>query len=190
MKLTEQTIQLVAQAVIANAKVLSDLIASLSEKDQGRVAEVVNSTPVTGQMTTPVTTVPASEAPLPQPAQAAAIPTVMVTPVVQAAPVASNGMPPPPFPNVGAAPTVAAAPAPTVTAPVSSAGFEAAGITSMQKLIQYSMDSYRALGEVDGKQLPVIMQTKFGTNNINNLPKEQWPLFWEAIEAFKREKGK
>lgn len=90
--MNDQTIQMIAQAIIANTKVIQSLIDSLPHDSRAAVAEVVK----------PTAPVEAPQAPAPAPAPAAPVP-------VAEAPAPAPAMPAPPSFAAPAAP----APAPT-----------------------------------------------------------------------------
>lgn len=91
MKLSEQTIQMVAQAVIANANVLQSLLDQLPKEAKQAVAEVVNPTPTPEPVQVPepavVAPAPVVAAPIPTPAPAP----VVAAPIPTPAPVVAVG---------------------------------------------------------------------------------------------------
>lgn len=160
MKLSEQTIQMVAQAVIANAQVLQSLLDQLPKDAKEAVAEkVTHATPAPAPVATP--------APTPAPVVAAA-----------PAPVAAPEPAPAPAPAVTAmppAPTFEATPAPAATG---------APFTDGPGLVKYVMDSYKALGPEKGQQIQGALGS-IGYNNINDVKPEHYAALFEKIEALK-----
>lgn len=154
--MNDTTIQMIAQAIIANTKVIQSLIDALPHDTKAAVAEVVNPTPVAA---------PAPVAPAPTPAPVA-------PPVVQApapAPVAAAPVMP--------APPVFTAPAP---APVASG----APFTDGKGLVDYVMSAYRAMGPQKGQGIQGIL-TSMGCANINDVRPDMYGQFHQAVEALK-----
>ena len=155
--MNEQTIQMIAQAIIANTKVLQSLVDSLSDGDATRVAQAANVAP-----SAPV----AQPAPVMEPAPAPA-------PVVEPAPVvAAPQMPAPPTFEAPAAP--AAAPAAPAAAP----------FTDAQGLMQYAMAAYQQLGADKGPQIQQVL-VNLGYQNINAVAPEHYGAFFQQVEALK-----
>jgi hypothetical protein len=125
--MNDQTIQMIAQAIIANTKVIQSLIDALPHETKAAVAEVVNPTPT----------------PVAAPAPVAVVAPVVVPPAPVAAPVAA---PAPAMP----APPVFAAPAP---APVSTA----VPFNDGRSLIDYVMGVYKQIGPAKGAGIQNVL---------------------------------
>ncbi|CAB4127132.1 hypothetical protein UFOVP254_3 [uncultured Caudovirales phage] len=155
--MNEQTISLIAEAVLANTRVLEKLIDSLpseaATKVAAKVKNVAPAAPVVQAAPTPI----AQPAPAPVAAPAPA-------PAVPAAPV----MPAPP---VFEAPAAAPAPA-------------GAPFTDGKGLIDYVMTSYKTLGPAKGAQIQAVM-TGLGYANINDVKPESYGALYAGIEALK-----
>ena len=158
--MTETTIQMIAQAIIANTKVLQSLVDALPHDVKQSVAEVVHPTPA--QAPAPVV----APAPLAQPAAAAP---VSVTPTN---PVSSQ----PAAPAMPAPPTFEA-PAP---APVASA----VPFHDGKSLIDYVMGVYKVLGPQKGAGIQNVL-TSLGYQNINDVKSEHYAALHAGIEALK-----
>lgn len=167
MKLSEQTIQMVAQAVIANAQVLQSLLDQLPKDAKDAVAEkVTHATPAPASVATPVGNVPAAPAP------AAITPVVTAAPSVQPAVVPAAVASPSEMP---AAPTFAPAPAPATSA---------APFNDGPGLVKYVMDSYKAMGPEKGAQIQNVL-VSIGYQNINDVKPEHYSALFEKIEVLK-----
>lgn len=172
MKLSEQTIQMVAQAVIANAQVLQSLLDQLPKDAKEAVAEkVTHATPAPAPVATPAPA-PAPVGNVPAVTEPAVTTVVTAVPSVQpaAAPavaVSPSNMPP--------APTFEATPAPAATG---------APFTDGPGLVKYVMDSYKALGPEKGQQIQGAL-VSIGYNNINDVKPEHYASLFEKIEALK-----
>jgi hypothetical protein len=154
--MNDSTIQMIAQAIIANTKVIQSLIDALPHETKQAVAEVVAPAPV------------AQPAPLvvPTPVAPVAAPVVAVAPApVMASP--SNMPAPPVF-----APVVA-------PAPVSAAPF-----TDGKGLIDYVMGAYKAMGAQKGAQIQTVL-TGLGYANINDIKQSDYAALFAGIEALK-----
>lgn len=157
--MNDQTIQMIAQAIIANTKVIQSLIDSLPHETRAAVAEVANVQ---------------APAPVVQAAQ----------PVVQAAPNVAPAMPAPPaFPAptpavVAPAPVAPAAPTPAVASP-SSAPF-----TDQNGLVQYIMTSYQQMGPTKGAGIQGVL-TQLGYANVNDIRAEHYGALFQGVEALK-----
>ena len=167
--MNEQTIQMIAQAIIANTKVLQSLVDSLSDGDAARVAKAADVAPIAPQ-TQPesVKSAPvAAPAPLVQPAAAAP---VSVTPTN---PVSSQP----------AAPVMPAPPAFVAPAPAAPAA-SGAPFTDPKGLIDYVMGAYKALGPTKGAQIQNVL-TGLGYQNINDVKPEHYGQLFAGVEALK-----
>jgi len=155
--MNDTTIQMIAQAVIANTKVIQSLIEALPHDAKTAVAEVVT------------VSAPAPVAPTPAPVVKAA-PAPVAAPVVAAPVVAAPVMPAPPA-------FVAVAP---VAAPVSAG----APFSDGKGLIDYVMGAYKALGPQKGAGIQSVL-TGLGYQNINDVKPEHYPALFSGIEALK-----
>ena len=147
-------ILVIAEAVLANTRIIEMLIHKLPDADRVAVAEVLGAAP------SPVV------APMPAPAPA---------PVV--APMPAPVVAPTPAPVV--APVVAPAP---VAAPVVAPVHGPRPFSSQKELIGYVMAKYKELGPVKGQGIQVVMNT-LGITNINDVKPEMYQQFWECVEA-------
>jgi len=125
--MNDTTIQMIAQAIIANTKVIQSLIDALPHDTKAAVAEVVNPTLVAAPA-------PVVQAPAP-----------VTPPVVQA---------PAPAP-VAAAPVMPAPPMFTAPAPAPVAS--GAPFTDGKGLVDYVMSAYRAMGPQKGQGIQGIL---------------------------------
>ena len=154
-----EVILTIAQAILANTKVIQSLVDHLPAEVREKVASVV----------VPV----AAVAPvIPKP-----VPVVVAAPVV--VPVAAPVMPAPPvFAPVMPAPPVFAAP---VAAPVVSG---AAPFSDPKGLIDFVMSSYKALGTVKGAGIQGVL-VSLGYQNINDVNPAHYGALFSGIEALK-----
>lgn len=156
--MNDTTIQLIAQAILANTKLLQTLVEALPREAQERVAREATVT----QQQAPVQPAPiANPMPLPTPA-----------PVVAAQP--APAMPAPPV----FTPPPAPAPAP---APIQAPGVP---FTDGAGLIKYTMDAYQTMGAAKGAKIQGILQS-LGATNINDVRADQYPQFYAQVEALK-----
>ena len=158
--MTETTIQMIAQAIIANTKVLQSLVDALPHDVKQSVAEVVHPTPA--QAPAPVV----APAPLAQPAAAAPVSVIPTNPVSSQ----------PAAPAMPALPTFEA-PAP---APVASA----VPFHDGKSLIDYVMGVYKVLGPQKGAGIQNVL-TSLGYQNINDVKSEHYAALHAGIEALK-----
>ena len=150
-------IQLIAEAIIANTKVIQSLIDALPRETVQAVAQVVDPEPTIPQF-------------VPTPAVVAGPAPVVVAPApVVAAPVAAPApvMPPPP--------TFAAAPAPVATG---------APFSDPKGLIDYVMGAYKLMGPQKGSGIQSLL-TGMGYANINDVKPESYGQLYAGIEALK-----
>jgi len=157
--MNDSTIQMIAQAVIANTKVIQSLIDALPHDAKVAVAEIASPAPV------------AMSAPAPAPA-----PVAMSAPAPAPAPVAMPA--PAPAPVAMPAPPVFAAPAP---APATAA---AAPFTDVKGMIDYVMGVYRELGPQKGAQIQNVL-TGLGYQNINDVKPEHYSALFQGVEQLK-----
>lgn len=156
-----EVILTIAQAILANTKVIQSLVDHLPAEVREKVASVV--VPVAA--VAPVISKPAPVAVAP--VVAAPVAPVVVAPVV--VPVAAPVMPAPP---------VFAAP---VAAPVVSG---AAPFDNPKGLIDFVMSSYKALGPVKGAGIQGVL-TSLGYQNINDVNPAHYGALFSGIEALK-----
>ena len=160
--MNDQTIQMIAQAIIANTKVIQSLIDALPHETKVAVAEVVNPTP---------TPAPVQEVAAPKPAPTPVAPAPVPVAVAPAAPVTaspSNAMPAPP---VFSAPTPAPAAAHVP-------------FSDTKGLIDYVMGVYRQIGPQKGAGIQAVL-TSIGCQNINDVRPEQYAAMFAGVEALK-----
>lgn len=156
--MNDTTVQMIAQAIIANTKVIQSLIDALPVETKVAVQEKV------ATVTAPAPVAQAPVAPVVAPA-----PVVVAEPVVVAAPVvAAPVMPAPPA-------FVAPAPAPVAaTAP----------FNDPKSLIDYVMSAYKALGPQKGAGIQGVL-TSLGYQNINDVNPAHYGALFTGIEALK-----
>ena len=154
--MNHSTIQMIAQAIIANTKVIQSLIDALPHDTKQALAEVVVKAPE-----------PVVKAP--EPVVKAPEPVVESAPVV-AAPVVA------PAPAMPAPPTFAPAPA---AAPIAVVPF-----TDGKGLIDYVMAAYRMMGPQKGAQIQTVL-TGLGYANINDIKQSDYAALFAGIEALK-----
>jgi hypothetical protein len=162
--MNDSTIQMIAQAIIANTKVIQSLIDALPHDTKQAVAEVVAPAPVV-----------AAQAPVVKAPEPVAAPVVapVVAPLPTPAPVVA------PAPVMPAPPTFTpAAPAP-VAAPSAAAPF-----TDGKGLIDYVMAAYRTMGPQKGAQIQTVL-TGLGYANINDIKQSDYAALFAGIEALK-----
>jgi len=157
--MNDSTIQMIAQAVIANTKVIQSLIDALPHDAKVAVAEIASPAPV------------AMSAPAPAPA-----PVAMSAPAPAPAPVAMPA--PAPAPVAMPAPPVFAAQVPT------PAQGSAAPFTDVKGMIDYVMGVYRELGPQKGAQIQNVL-TGLGYQNINDVTPEHYSALFQGVEQLK-----
>jgi hypothetical protein len=159
--MNDSTIQMIAQAIIANTKVIQSLIDALPHETKQAVAEVVAPVPM-----------------LPSSVKVTSTPEPVAAPVV-VAPV------PVPAPVVVAAPAMPAPPtfAPVAPAPVAAPN-AAAPFTDGKGLIDYVMAAYRTMGPQKGAQIQTVL-TGLGYANINDIKQSDYAALFAGIEALK-----
>lgn len=155
--LNDKTIQTIAEAILANAKVLQSLVDSLPREAKNAVeAKIEQSTPA------PVV----AQAPAP-----------VVAPVPVAAPVAAPApaaMPAAPVFEIPVA-TPAAAPAAPVEVPFNDA----------QTMTQYVLNVYREIGPQRASGIQAVLN-QIGVVNINDVKPEQYAQLYTGIEAVRK----
>ena len=159
--MNDTTIQMIAQAVIANTKVIQSLIDALPHETKQAVAEVVNVTPAPAPVATPTVQ------PAPQPVAA---------PVVEAAPQPAPAPAPAPAPQMP--------PPPSFTAPAAPAPASAVPFKDSRGLVEYVMGVYRELGPQKGQGIQDVL-TKLGYANINEIRPDDYAALYAGIEALK-----
>ena len=162
--MNDTTIQMIAQAVIANTKVIQSLIDALPHETKQAVAEVVNVTPAPAPVATPVA----------QPA-----PQLVAAPVVEAAPQPAPVVQPAPV-----APAPQMPPPPSFTAPAAPAPASAVPFKDSRGLVEYVMGVYRELGPQKGQGIQDVL-TKLGYTNINDIRPDDYAALYAGIEALK-----
>ena len=153
---------MIAQAIIANTKVIQSLIDALPHETKQAVAEVVAPAPVVKApepVAAPV--VAPVVAPLPTPAPVVAAPVVAPAPAMPA---------PPTF-------------APAAPAPVAALS-AAVPFTDGKGLIDYVMAAYRTMGPQKGAQIQTVL-TGLGYANINDIKQSDYAALFAGIEALK-----
>lgn len=159
--MTETTIQMIAQAIIANTKVLQSLVDALPHDVKQSVAEVVHPTPAPA---------PAVKVAEPSPGLSSMHEmTKLISEKVEPAPVAVAPVMP--------APPTFEAPAP---APVASA----VPFHDGKSLIDYVMGVYKVLGPQKGAGIQNVL-TSLGYQNINDVKSEHYAALHAGIEALK-----
>ena len=162
-------IALIAEAIIANTKVIEMLIAKLPDAVKVEVAkEVAKVNP------TPVQVAPQAPAPV----QASATPTNAVS-SQQTAPV-TPAVVEAPAPIPTPAPAVAPPAAPAM--PAATAG--AVPFTDHKGLITYVMNTYREIGAERGKKIQDVLNA-LGAPNINDVKPEQYAPLYAEIEKIR-----
>ena len=159
-----EVILTIAQAILANTKVIQSLVDHLPAEVREKVASVVVPVAVVAPVNTRPSVVPVVAIPV-------------VAPVV--VPVAAPVMPAPPvFAPVMPAPPVFAAP---VAAPVVSG---AAPFSDPKGLIDFVMSSYKALGTIKGAGIQGVL-VSLGYQNINDVNPAHYGALFSGIEALK-----
>ena len=160
--MNESTISIIAEAVLANTRVLEKLIDSLPvEVKQAVEAKVVAPKPV-APAPAPTPVAPVAVAPAPAPVS---VPQVAPVP----SPVVAPAMPAPP---------TFVAPTPTAPAP------QAAPFSDSKGLISYVMGAYQAMGPDKGAGIQGVL-TSIGVANINDVPADKYHALWAGVEALK-----
>ena len=158
-----EVILTIAQAILANTKVIQSLVDHLPAEVREKVASVVS--PVAAVAPVIPKPAPVAAAPVAAPVIVAPVIAPVVAPVSVAAPV----MPAPPS---FAAPVVA--PVVSGTAPFSDP----------KGLIDFVMTSYKALGAVKGAGIQGVL-TGLGYQNINDVNPAHYGALFTGIEALK-----
>lgn len=157
--LNDKTIQTIAEAILANAKVLQSLVDSLPRETKIAVeAKIEQSTPA------PVV----AQAPAP-----VAVPVPVAAPV--ASPVAVAMPAAPVFDIPVAAPAAAAAPVAPVEVPFNDS----------QTMTQYVLNVYREIGPQRASGIQAVLN-QIGVVNINDVKPEQYAQLYTGIEAVRK----
>ena len=163
--LNDKTIQTIAEAILANTKLIQSLVDSLPREAQAAVeAKIEQSKPVE----------PVAQAPAPVVTQSAPAPAVAPVTVPTPAPVAAPAMPAAPV----FAPAPVAAPAPVVQ-DVQVPFSDANGMT------QYVLNVYREIGPQRAQGIQTVIQ-QLGVTNINDIKPEQYGQLWAGVEAVRK----
>jgi hypothetical protein len=176
--LNEQVILTIAEAVLANTRILQSLVDALPREAQAEVhKQVVKSKPVK-EVAQPAPAVvepaPVVEAPAPVAAPAPVMPAV-----VQA--VAANASPSPaPAPAMPAPPVFDAVPAPA-PAPAAPTGLLKSPFKNKQDVNQYVLDRFREMGYEKGARINDIMK-KMNHTNVNYIPESDYDMFYTEVE--------
>lgn len=179
-----RTIELIAEGVIINSRILEKLLDQLPHDVQQAVATIV--APVAPVV--PVTAEPKIAKAVGTTAPAPVVPNIVarVPPFVETAPVE-----PAPVPNIVAlvepAPVAPAAslfvePTPAPAAPVVPAA--PAPFDNASGMVSYVVDSYRVLGG-KGSEIQTVLND-LGYVNINEVKPEHYSALYNAIEALKK----
>ena len=152
-----EVILTIAQAILANTKVIQSLVDHLPAEVREKVASVVSPVAVVAPV-------------IAKPVPVAVAPVATPVPVVAPAPVAA---PAPVMP----APPVFVAP---VAAPVATG----APFNDAKGLIDYVMSSYKALGAVKGAGIQGVL-TGLGYQNINDVNPAHYGALFAGLEALK-----
>ena len=155
--MNESTIATIAEAVLANTRVLEKLIDALPVEVKVAVQEKV-----------------ANVAPAAPVAQAPA-------PVVEPAPVTKSVVEPAP---VVATPQMPAPPVFVAPAPVAAPVAAGAPFSDPKGLIDYVMSAYKALGPQKGAGIQGVL-TQLGYQNINDVNPAHYGALFSGIEALK-----
>ena len=153
-----EVILTIAQAILANTKVIQSLVDHLPAEVREKVASVVvPAAPVAFTQAAPTVAAPAST--IVQVVAAPSVPVVSGTPVVMPAP-------------------------PTFAAPVVPLGIGTAPFSDPKGLIDFVMNSYKALGTVKGAGIQGVL-VSLGYQNINDVNPAHYGALFIGIEALK-----
>ena len=154
-----RTIELIAEGVLTNSRILEKLLDQLPPQVKEAVATIV--APV---VSAPVVSAPVVAAPVVAPVVAAP---VVSAPVVTA--------------PVVTAPVVTA---PVVTAPVVTAPALVAPFDNATGMIGYVTDKWKALGPTRGNEIQTVL-TAMGCENINDVTPDKYGQLFAALENLK-----
>lgn len=170
--MNDTTVQMIAQAIIANTKVIQSLIEALPHDAKTAVAEVVT------------VSAPAPVAPAPAPVVKAAF--TQAAPTVAApAPTTVQAVAATNVPAVSGTPVAMPAP-PSFVTPSPSITVVSAGapFSDGKGPIDYVMGAYKALGAAKGAQIQSVL-VSLGYQNINDVKPEHYGALFAGIEALK-----
>jgi len=179
--LNDKTIQTIAEAILANAKVLQSLVDSLP-----REAKIAVETKIEQSTPAPV----AAQAPAPVVTQSAPAPAVaaVTVPLAQAVAPASV-IPTNPAGSQPTAPAMPAAPvfdipvaAPAAAAPVAPVEVP---FNDSQTMTQYVLNVYREIGPQRASGIQAVLN-QIGVVNINDVKPEQYAQLYTGIEAVRK----
>ena len=155
--MNDHTIELIAEAILANTRILEKLVDTLpvevKQQVHKKVATVAPAKPVAKE---PEPVVEAAPVVAPAPAPVVAAPTVTVTEM--------------PAPPVFTAPAPVAAPA--------------IPFNDGKSLVDYVMGVYRAIGPAKGAGIQNVL-TQLGYRNINDVNPAHYAALYAGIEALK-----
>ena len=154
--MNDTTIQMIAQAIIANTKVIQSLIDALPHEAKVAVAGVANVAP------------PAPVAQAPMPVAAPAPVTVAPTPM--------------PAPPVFTAPVAVPAPVVAPVAVSAPATLEKAPFTDGKGLIDFVMGTYKQLGPQKGAGIQGVL-TGLGYSNINDINPAHYDALYAGVKG-------
>lgn len=157
-----EVILTIAQAILANTKVIQSLVDHLPAEVREKVASVV--VPVAAVAPVIPTPAPVVAAPVAAPVIVAPV----IAPVVAPVPVAAPVMPA----------------LPVFTQPVPPASPGTAPFSDPKGLIDFVMSSYKALGAVKGAGIQGVL-TGLGYQNINDVNPAHYGALFTGIEALK-----
>jgi hypothetical protein len=169
----EKLVLTIAEAILANTRVLQSLVDTLPKATQVAIADqVVKATPVTpaAQVVAPVPVAPVVAAPAPIPPPVAPVIPVPAAVTIPALPV---------VPPVAVAPPIPVAAVTPAAASPSNPPF-----VDQKGMIKYVMDTYKALGASRGADIQAVL-TGIGTANINEVKPEHYAALFAGIEALK-----
>lgn len=177
--LNDKTIQTIAEAILANAKVLQSLVDSLPREAQTAVqTKIAESKPVEAVAQAPAPVVTQSvPAPTPLPVATPVAPVVVQSVAAPAAPATVS--PSNPMPAAPVFTTAPAAPAPAPVANVQVPFSDANGMT------QYVLNVYREIGPQRAQGIQAVIQ-QLGVTNINDIKPEQYGQLWAGVEAVRK----
>ena len=169
-------IMLIAEAILANARVLEALIAKLPDATKQAVAaEVSKATPAPAAVQVPT---PAPVIPEPAPV------TVTTSPAMPAVPFPTEPAAPAPTPPAAVAQAAVAPSGQGAVVQSAAASPSKAPFTDHRGLITYAMNKYKEVGSEKGKQIQVILNG-LGINNINEAKPAQYDAIFAGIEGIK-----
>jgi len=155
----KNVILVIAEAILANTKVLQTLVESLPKEAREEVAKTVTAAvPVSLQAVVKAEIVTGNVAPTPpvQPAPTPVVP-VTVTPTVAVAPVFAT---------------------PAAVSPFSAV------FANQAELTAFVMDTYKSLGPIKGAKIQEVLNS-VGAKNINEVKPEMYAAVKAGVEALK-----